>query len=589
MTGEPGHGGIPPKIGKYQVASVLGRGAMGVVYLARDPLIDRDVAIKTIVLPQGLEEFRIREFRERFLREARAAGRLSHPAIVTIYEADDGAAGGPPFIAMEFVEGLPWNHKIRQRTFPDAEPVLALAREIASALDYAHRNGVVHRDIKPANIVQTPDGHVKLMDFGIAKVPTSELTREGQFLGTPAYMSPEQIMGKPVDGRSDLFSLGTVLYELLTCQKPFPGDDITTVTYSILREDPRPSRSINAAIPEDVDRILFHLMAKDPDQRYASARQLVEDVDAFMAGAGLPHAGQAPVPWVEANTVMSAPPVPAPQAVPTPAPPAHAAKPPAAPPMPTRAQADSPSAPAPKGQKAAVKADVPAPAQGSAAPSPREEPVAKGPGLKSGWLLGGLGLLALLALGAMTAAFFWFRSRSSPEIPSAEVPAQQASNPPAALPQASATAPAAAEPPVPLPAPKPRPRPKPPAQPPAQPPAAPIPQPVAPPIVKPPALAPVAYSFTSGTKRGEFWIRVDGKEVAHQFINRKGSIFGHETFSGTFQAPAGAHVVEFQIRTDLQNLNEKHSETATFLAGQAKTLKIVMTKFNKDLRFEWGG
>ena len=589
MTGEPGHGGIPPKIGKYQVASVLGRGAMGVVYLARDPLIDRDVAIKTIVLPQGLEEFRIREFRERFLREARAAGRLSHPAIVTIYEADDGAAGGPPFIAMEFVEGLPWNHKIRQRTFPDAEPVLALAREIASALDYAHRNGVVHRDIKPANIVQTPDGHVKLMDFGIAKVPTSELTREGQFLGTPAYMSPEQIMGKPVDGRSDLFSLGTVLYELLTCQKPFPGDDITTVTYSILREDPRPSRSINAAIPEDVDRILFHLMAKDPDQRYASARQLVEDVDAFMAGAGLPHAGQAPVPWVEANTVMSAPPVPAPQAVPTPAPPAHAAKPPAAPPMPTRAQADSPSAPAPKGQKAAVKADVPAPAQGSAAPSPREEPVAKGPGLKSGWLLGGLGLLALLALGAMTAAFFWFRSRSSPEIPSAEVPAQQASNPPAALPQASATAPAAAEPPVPLPAPKPRPRPKPPAQPPAQPPAAPIPQPVAPPIVKPPALAPVAYSFTSGTKRGEFWIRVDGKEVAHQFINRKGSIFGHETFSGTFQAPAGAHVVEFQIKTELQNLNEKYAETTTFQTGKAKTLKIVMTKFNKDLRFEWGG
>ena len=589
MTGEPAHGGIPPKIGKYKVASVLGRGAMGVVYLARDPLIDRDVAIKTIVLPQGLEEFRIREFRERFLREARAAGRLSHPAIVTIYEADDGAAGGPPFIAMEFVEGLPWNHKIRQRTFPDAEPVLALAREIASALDYAHRNGVVHRDIKPANIVQTPDGHVKLMDFGIAKVPTSELTREGQFLGTPAYMSPEQIMGKPVDGRSDLFSLGTVLYELLTCQKPFPGEDITTVTYSILREDPRPSRSINAAIPEDVDRILFHLMAKDPDQRYASARQLVEDVDAFMAGAGLPHAGQAPVPWVEANTVTSAPPVPAPQAVPPPAPPAHAAKPPAAPPMPTRAQADSPSAPAPMGQAPPAKPGPPPPAQGSAAPSTRGELAPKRQAVNALWLLGGLGLLAILAVGAMTAAFFWFRSRSSPEIPSAEIPAQQAAKPSAALPQASATAPAAAEPPVPLPAPKPRPRPKPPAQPPAQPPAAPILQPVAPPIVKPPALAPVAYSFTSGTKRGEFWIRVDGKEVAHQFINRKGSIFGHETFSGTFQAPAGAHVVEFQIRTDLQNLNEKHSETATFLAGQAKTLKIVMTKFNKDLRFEWGG
>ena len=307
MTGGTTGTGIPEQIGKYRVSRVLGRGSMGVVFLARDSLIDRDVAIKTVALPPGLDDDKIREFRERFLREARAAGRLSHPSIVTIYEADDGSNGGTPFIAMEFVEGLPWNLKIRQHTFPDPEQVLSLAREIASALEYAHKTGVVHRDIKPANIVQTPDGHVKLMDFGIAKVPTSELTREGQFLGTPAYMSPEQIMGRAVDGRSDLFSLGTVLYELLTCRKPFEGEDITTVTYAILKQDPRPARSISPDIPEEVDRILFHLMAKDTAQRYASARQLAEDIDAYMAGANLPHAGQAVMPWVESAHLDPAP------------------------------------------------------------------------------------------------------------------------------------------------------------------------------------------------------------------------------------------------------------------------------------------
>ena len=329
---------LPKSIGKYRIEKVLGRGAMGVVYLARDPTIERPVALKTIHLPEGLDDEKVKEFRARFLREARAAGRLSHPTIVTIYEADDGSAGGPPFIAMEYVEGLPWNYKIKRGTKQDPDGILPLIREIASALDYAHRNGIIHRDIKPANIVQTPDGHVKLMDFGIAKVPTSELTREGQFLGTPAYMSPEQVLGKAVDGRSDLFSLGTVLYELLTCQKPFPGEELTTVSFKICREDPPPVLTVEPALPVEADQIVRHLLQKDPANRYASARELVEDIDAYLGGAALPHAGTAPGtrPSPTDQTLIAPPP-----------PSADAPKPPsakAAPATPPPAKATPPAA-----------------------------------------------------------------------------------------------------------------------------------------------------------------------------------------------------------------------------------------------------
>ncbi|MGC8764250.1 MAG: serine/threonine-protein kinase, partial [Acidobacteriota bacterium] len=340
---------LPSAIGKYRIQRVLGRGAMGVVYLGLDPTIDRPVAVKTIVLPDGLEEEKVKEFRARFLREARAAGKLSHPAIVTVYEADDGSVSGVPFIAMEYVEGLPWNYKVRQGIKQDPDALLPLVRELASALDYAHKNGVVHRDIKPANIVQTPDGRVKLMDFGIAKVPTSELTREGQFLGTPAYMSPEQVMGRPVDGRSDLFSLGTVLYELFCAKKPFPGDDISTVTFRIAREEPTPPLELNPALPPEVDQILRHLLEKDPERRYLSATELREDIDAYLAGAALPHAGTAAAPSPAAERTLlvpESPPAASPKEAPqAPAPSRPTPKaPPAAPPAPSRRRLSLPLA-----------------------------------------------------------------------------------------------------------------------------------------------------------------------------------------------------------------------------------------------------
>ncbi|MEJ2368068.1 MAG: serine/threonine-protein kinase, partial [Acidobacteriota bacterium] len=221
---------VPGKIGKYVVTGVLGGGSMGVVYVGRDPTINRLVALKTIYVPKGLDGDKVVEFQERFLREAQAAGQLSSPAVVTIYEADDGTWGGPPFIAMEYIEGVTWKEMIKrgERMAPDR--LVPQVRELAAALSQAHRAGIVHRDIKPANIITTARGGVKLMDFGVARVPTSDLTQEGQFIGTPAYMAPEQIEGKPVDGRADIFSLGCVLYEMLSGAKPFPGDEVTVVT-----------------------------------------------------------------------------------------------------------------------------------------------------------------------------------------------------------------------------------------------------------------------------------------------------------------------------------------------------------------------
>jgi predicted Ser/Thr protein kinase len=571
---------IPEKIGKYKVVRVLGRGSMGVVYLARDLMIDREVAIKTISLPEGLEEYKVKEFRERFLREARAAGRLNHPAIVTVYEADDGSGGGPPFIAMEYVEGLPWNYKIRQKILPDPEAVLPLIRDIASALDYAHRSGVVHRDIKPANIVQAPGGHVKLMDFGIAKVPTSELTREGQFLGTPAYMSPEQIQGRPVDGRADLFSLGTVLYELLTCTKPFPGDDITTVTFRILREDPPAASAINPALDPPVEQMLRKLLAKEPGDRYQSATELMQDIDAYMAGAALPHAGTADA---NARTDPKAAPV--------------APKPPAAPPPP------------PMPRPAAGAAASPAPAvtaaeetQASAGQDARRRSPFP--------LLAGLGALLVVSAGLLVAAILWYRSSRATESSSAAAesppaasagegqapPAEEANTLPERVLPGPQERPAfqeqAKEPP------KPRPKPKaPPAQPPedvlaaaeairqaeakaraeAQKPPEPPAQPVS-----------VSYTFRTGIVRGEFWIRVDGHEAVHQVVNRKFS-FKQETYTGQFQIPPGTHLVSFEVKTELQDITGTHQESVTVNPGERKNLTIVMTKFNKELRFEWTG
>ncbi len=238
---------------------------MGVVYLGRDPVIGRLVALKTIRVTAE-DDLEQREFSERFLREAQAAGTLSHPNIVTIH--DVGEEEETSFIAMEYVEGKNLKQIIRDKESLSWDRIAEIIAQVAEALDYAHRKGIVHRDVKPANIIITSDGAVKITDFGIAKIETSSLTETGQFLGTPNYMSPEQVTGEAVDGRSDLFSLGVVLYELLTRKKPFLGDNVTSISYKIVHEDFPSLHAVDRKIPADFLPVLSRALSKDPAARF---------------------------------------------------------------------------------------------------------------------------------------------------------------------------------------------------------------------------------------------------------------------------------------------------------------------------------
>jgi serine/threonine-protein kinase len=257
------------RLGRFEILSELGKGAMGVVYLAKDPSIGRLVAIKTIRASGGDEDdSESREFRERFMREAQTAGILSHPNIVTIYDVGEDKESGVSFIAMEYIEGKTIKALLVDRAQFAHDQIADIIGQVGEALDYAHRKGIIHRDIKPANIMITTDGKVKITDFGIAKVASSNLTTTGQFLGTPNYMSPEQVTGAPVDGRSDIFSLGVVLYEMLSRRKPFSGENLTTISYKIVHENFTPLADISKDIPEEFDGILSKALSKDPWNRY---------------------------------------------------------------------------------------------------------------------------------------------------------------------------------------------------------------------------------------------------------------------------------------------------------------------------------
>ncbi len=255
---------------------------MGVVFLGRDPVIGRRVALKTI-RADGDDSSDTREFTERFLREAQAAGTLSHPNIVTIHDVGEEVETGTSFIAMEYVEGKNLKQLLKDKVSFSYDRIAEIVISVGEALDYAHRRGIVHRDVKPANIILTTDGTVKITDFGIAKMESSSLTATGQFLGTPNYMSPEQVTGEVVDGRSDLFSLGVVLYELLTKKKPFAGDNLTSISYKIVHEEYPPLQTYDAAIPAEFNPILARALAKDPAARFQSGRDFVRALSEFRA------------------------------------------------------------------------------------------------------------------------------------------------------------------------------------------------------------------------------------------------------------------------------------------------------------------
>ncbi len=265
------------QLGRYEIIGELGQGAMGIVYKAKDPLIDRIVAIKTISLNLAMEEKE--EYEARFYQEAKAAGRLSHPNIVTIY--DVGKSGEVAYIAMEFLEGRELRDILNEDAHLPISQVLDIVVQVAQGLAYAHEHGIVHRDVKPANIMVVRDGHVKITDFGIARMASAAVrTQTGMVLGSPKYMSPEQVMGKPIDQRSDIFSLGVMLYEMLAGQVPFNGENVNAIMYQILNAVPLPLNTLNPAVPDMLNFIVAKALAKVPDDRYRDAGEFANDLRA---------------------------------------------------------------------------------------------------------------------------------------------------------------------------------------------------------------------------------------------------------------------------------------------------------------------
>jgi serine/threonine protein kinase len=285
----------PATIGRYRILAELGRGGMGVVYRAHDPVIDREVALKTIRNVEELSAESFEELRQRFLLEARAAGRLTHPGIVSVLDAGTDEPSGISFMAMELVRGRDLETVLREGVrFTPAKAALLVA-DVADALAAAHDQGIVHRDVKPANILLEADGRVKVTDFGIASVADAGLTRTGEVLGSPSYMSPEQISGRPVDRRSDVFSLGAVLYELLAGRRAFPGQGLSTLTYQIVHGTPDALRELRPEIPDGYQQLVDRSLAKRPEDRLPDARSFAAEL------RGLAE-GRPPVPRVATVT-----------------------------------------------------------------------------------------------------------------------------------------------------------------------------------------------------------------------------------------------------------------------------------------------
>jgi len=273
-----------PMLGRYQVEKELGKGAMGVVYGGKDPKIGRVVAIKTMALSAEFEAEELQEAKERFFREAETAGRLNHPNIVTIFDA--GEEHDLCYIAMEFLKGKDLVPYTKQPNLLAPEKVLSIVERVADALGYAHTMGVVHRDIKPANIMyELESDTVKVTDFGIARITDSSKTKTGMVLGTPSYMSPEQLSGKKIDGRSDLFSLGVTLYQMLSGQLPFVGESMTQLMFAIANTAHPDIRGVNASLPAWIDPIIERALAKDFEKRYQTGAEFAEAIRAARKAA----------------------------------------------------------------------------------------------------------------------------------------------------------------------------------------------------------------------------------------------------------------------------------------------------------------
>ena len=269
------------QVGRYQIVGELGRGAMGIVYKAQDPAIGRTIAIKSIRLQDLTDDTERERLRERLIREAQSAGILSHPGIVTIY--DIAEQGGMAYIFMEFVNGPPLEKMLLSAQTPDKDTLLGIFKQTALALDYAHKKGIVHRDIKPANIMIHEDGTAKVTDFGVAKIVSQQMTQAGTMMGTPSYMSPEQVQGGAITGRADQFSLGVIVYEALTGEKPFVAEYLPTLLYKIVREDPLPPQRLNTTLGPPIEQVLRKALSKNPADRYETCADFAAALTAACA------------------------------------------------------------------------------------------------------------------------------------------------------------------------------------------------------------------------------------------------------------------------------------------------------------------
>jgi predicted Ser/Thr protein kinase len=360
---------------------------MGVVYEGFDPVIRRRIAIKTM-LTEGLTSQEFREYKARFQREAQAAGVLNHPNIVNVF--DYGEDNGVLYLIMEYLEGKSLEKLLEGHNILLIENIIPMYDQVCSALDHAHQNGIVHRDIKPANIMILDNGLVKVTDFGIAKMVTMGMTQAGQVLGTPNYMSPEQVKGRQVDGRSDIFSLGIILYELVTGEKPFGGQNITTVIYKIINENPIPPRELDATIHPGLSYVICKALAKSPEERYQTCRELAEDLKNFknLGGAAVPSA----------TIVVKVPPLPSADLE-------RGARPPVESPAPAVALAEAARIP---------PIQEPSPAQGPvqvAAPAPAYQKTYASPMV---WIL--VTLLGVVILGILGGTGYWYLHKGKPQV-----------------------------------------------------------------------------------------------------------------------------------------------------------------------------
>ncbi len=369
-----------PMLGRYEIQKELGKGAMGIVYLGRDPKINRTVAIKTMRFEEGMEEKALKDQKERFFREAQAAGNLSHPNIVKIYDA--GEEQDIAYLAMELLKGDDLKKWAAKDNLLPVDKVLEYMAKSADALDYAHKNGVVHRDIKPANIMLLEDGSLRVADFGIARITESSKTATGTVMGTPYYMSPEQIAGKKVDGRADLFSLGVTLYELLTGERPWKGGEAIGTLFFQISQDPWPDPVVyRPDLPKEILTVIDKALKKNPDERYQSGAEMAEDLRAVLENRPLKTAQAAPAaqPNPEAQPKPAAAPAAAAQPASAPAPtaaaqPAPAPAPAAQPaPVPTAAVLPAPK-PDPKAATQPKPAQAPAPKPAALQPAPKPAP-----------------------------------------------------------------------------------------------------------------------------------------------------------------------------------------------------------------------